>query len=83
MFEKFDSAGDDLFSIINNGLIKRGEVHQMRFINVNYFFQIKFITFHIKDFFNNLLIWGSYKIQGVYATDKIIIYRAVSVIKDY
>jgi len=26
-------------------------------------------------------MWGSYKIQGVYATDKIIIYRAVSVIE--
>ncbi len=33
----------------------------------------------INNFFINLLIWGSYKIGNLYATDKSIIYRAVSV----
>lgn len=34
MFEKFDAAGDDLFSIIHSGIFKRHEICQMRFINV-------------------------------------------------
>jgi hypothetical protein len=34
MFEKFDAAGDDLFSIIHSGIITRHEIFQMRFINV-------------------------------------------------
>jgi len=34
MFEKFDSAGDDLFNIIQNELHKRALILQIRFINV-------------------------------------------------
>ncbi len=35
MFEKFDAAGDDLFSLIHCGIHKRHEIFQMRFINVS------------------------------------------------
>lgn len=34
MFEKFDAAGDDLFSIIHSGIYKRHDIFQLRFINV-------------------------------------------------
>jgi hypothetical protein len=36
MFEKFDSAGDDLFSLINFGLNEnRGKKSQIKCLNVN------------------------------------------------
>jgi len=36
--------------------------------------------YFINVFFANMLIWGSYKMGSGYATDKVVIYRTVSVI---
>jgi len=38
MFEKFDAAGDNLFSLILSGAHKRHEIFQMRFIDVCFWF---------------------------------------------